>query len=180
MLEKNRQKRPSLEEVLKHEWFNSFKEIIAERKGNVKDENGLDSKFQAFTIMEPNYSKMVEDQKLIIGKLQLQLSTQYEKEIENLKKDIEYLNVANNEREMSIKSITKSLNELEEKFDDTDSDDYEDINEDEPFYSSYVDKALALVDETKDEIEKMRKTFYGRNRRFWDTRYQIEKREERK
>lgn len=101
--------------------------------------------------------KMVEDQKLIIGKLQLQLSTQYEKEIENLKKDIEYLNVANNEREMSIKSITKSLNELEEKFDDTDSDDYEDINEDEPFYSSYVDKALALVDETKDEIEKMRR-----------------------
>ena len=66
---------------------------------------------------------MVEDQKSIIRKLQLQLSTQYENEIENLKKDIEYLNVANNEKEMSIKSITKSLNELEEKVDDTDSDD---------------------------------------------------------
>ena len=34
---------------------------------------------------------MVEDQKLIIGKLQLQLSTQYEKEIENLKKETKKL-----------------------------------------------------------------------------------------
>ena len=101
--------------------------------------------------------KMVEDQNLTIRKLQLQLSTQYEKEIETLKKDIENLNVANNEKELSIKSITKSLNELEEKVDDAISDDYEDVNEDEPFYSSYVDKALALVDETKDEIDKMRR-----------------------
>ena len=84
--------------------------------------------------------KMVEDQNLTIRKLQLQLSTQYEKEIETLKKDIENLNVANNEKELSIKSITKSLNELEEKVDDAISDDYEDVNEDEPFYSSYVIK----------------------------------------
>ena len=41
---------------------------------------------------------------------------------------------------------------------DSDEDeDTEDINKDEPSYSSYVEKALALVDETKDEIEKMRK-----------------------
>jgi serine/threonine protein kinase len=45
LLEKNRQKRPSLEETLKHQWFNSFKEIQAERKGTMKDDNGLDSKF---------------------------------------------------------------------------------------------------------------------------------------
>ena len=51
---------------------------------------------------------MVEDQNITIRKLQLQLSTQYEKEIENLKKDIEYLNVANNEKEMRIKSHKKS------------------------------------------------------------------------
>ena len=103
--------------------------------------------------------KMVEDQNLTITNLQLQLSTQYEKDIENLKKDIEYLNVANNEKEMSIKSLTKSLNELEEKIemdDETDSDENEDINEDDPSYIE-IDKALALVDETKDEIEKMRK-----------------------
>jgi len=48
---------------LKHEWFNSFKAIQEQRKGGNKDENGLDSKFQAFTIMEPNSPKMVEDQK---------------------------------------------------------------------------------------------------------------------
>ena len=52
------------------------------------------------------------------------------------------------------------VNELEEKIemgDETDSDENEDINEDEPFYPSYIVEALALVDETKDEIEKMRK-----------------------
>ena len=92
--------------------------------------------------------------------MQLQLSTQYEKEIENLKKDIEYLKVANDVKEMSIQYLTKSLDDLEERLergDETDSDENEDNNEDEPFYSSYVDEALALVDETKDEIEKMRK-----------------------
>jgi hypothetical protein len=47
---------------LKHDWFASFKEIQAERKGNMKDSNGLDSSFQAFTIMEPNSKKMTEDQ----------------------------------------------------------------------------------------------------------------------
>ena len=75
--------------------------------------------------------------------------------------------MANNEKEMSIKSLTKSLNELEEKIemgDETDSDENEDINEDSSYIdinedSSYgeIDKALALVDETKNEIEKMRK-----------------------
>ena len=66
--------------------------------------------------------------------------------------------MANNEKEISIKSLTKSINELEEKIemcDETDSDENEDINEDP--CSSQIDNALALVDETKDEIEKMRK-----------------------
>ena len=87
-------------------------------------------------------------------------SCRSQKEIENLKKDIECLNVANNKKEMSIKSLTKSLNELEEKIemgDETDSDENEDIDFDEDSSSSYMDKPLALVDETKDEIEKMRK-----------------------
>jgi len=48
---------------LKHEWFGSFKEIQQQRKGEVKDANGLDSSFQAFTIMEPDSKKMTEDQK---------------------------------------------------------------------------------------------------------------------
>ena len=39
--------------------------------------------------------------------------------------------------------------------DEIDSDENEDINEDP--CSSQIDNALALVDETKDEIEKMRK-----------------------
>ena len=68
--------------------------------------------------------------------------------------------MANNEKEMSIKSLTKSLNELEEKIemgDETDSDENEDINEHEDASYIEIDKALALVDETKDEIEKMRK-----------------------
>jgi len=44
LLEKNRQKRPQLEEALQHPWFSSFKEI-QERRKNLKDSNGLDTKF---------------------------------------------------------------------------------------------------------------------------------------
>jgi len=65
LLEKNRQKRPSLEEALQHPWFASFKDIQEKRKGNMKDSNGLDNKFEAFTLMEPNSPKMTEDMKEI-------------------------------------------------------------------------------------------------------------------
>jgi serine/threonine protein kinase len=44
LLEKNRQKRPSLEEALQHPWFASFKEIQDQRKKQT-DNNGLDTKF---------------------------------------------------------------------------------------------------------------------------------------
>ena len=63
LLEKNRQKRPSLEETLQHKWFASYKEILEKRKGNLKDANGLDNKFESFTLMEPNSPKMTEDLK---------------------------------------------------------------------------------------------------------------------
>ena len=67
-MEKNRQKRPTLEEALQHPWFASFKDIQDRRKAN-KDSNGLDTKFQAFTLMEPNSPKMTEDlKKLESGK----------------------------------------------------------------------------------------------------------------
>ena len=122
--------------------------------------------------------KMVENQNLTIRKLQLELSSQYEKEIEYFKKEIEFLKEANNEKEMSVRALEKSLNEMEENVESKDddevtvdkedeeiesSDEYEDINEDEdleleiPSHSSYVEQALVKLDETKNEIEKMRK-----------------------
>lgn len=63
LLEKNRTKRPSLEETLQHPWFADYKNIQKVRKeiGNGKDANTLDNKFEAFTIMEPNSPKMTED-----------------------------------------------------------------------------------------------------------------------
>lgn len=61
MLEKNRQKRASLEEVLQHKWFKAdFGEIHKERE-KVADAAGLDTKFSAFTVMDPNSPKMTED-----------------------------------------------------------------------------------------------------------------------
>lgn len=63
LLEKNRQKRPSLEETLQHPWFAEFKEIHASRTGTGKDANGLDNKFEAFTLTEVNSSKLTQDMK---------------------------------------------------------------------------------------------------------------------
>ena len=63
LLEKNRQKRASLEETLQHKWFAEYKEIHANRTGSLKDKNGLDNKFEAFTLTEPNSPKMTEDLK---------------------------------------------------------------------------------------------------------------------
>lgn len=65
LLEKNRTKRPSLEEALQHPWFADYKDIQAVRKGATKTANGLDNKFEAFTIMQPNSPKMTEDLKAI-------------------------------------------------------------------------------------------------------------------
>lgn len=61
LLEKNRAKRPSLQETLQHEWFSNYKDIHQERTGTLKDANGLDNKFQAFTLTEPNSPKLIED-----------------------------------------------------------------------------------------------------------------------
>ena len=63
MLEKNRQKRPSLEETLQHKWFAEYKQIHESRTGSLKDAHGLDNKFEAFTLTEPNSPKMTEDLK---------------------------------------------------------------------------------------------------------------------
>lgn len=56
MLEKNRHKRPSLEEVLNHPWFSDFKDIQAMRAKT--DEQ---SKFQAYCVLEPNSPKIKEE-----------------------------------------------------------------------------------------------------------------------
>jgi serine/threonine protein kinase len=65
LLEKNRTKRPSLEETLQHPWFADYKDIQSVRKAASKSGNGLDNKFEAFTIMQPNSPKMSEDLKAI-------------------------------------------------------------------------------------------------------------------
>jgi len=65
LLEKNRQKRPSLEETLQHPWFAEFKEIHATRMGSGKDANGLDNKFEAFTLTETNSDKLTQDIKAL-------------------------------------------------------------------------------------------------------------------
>ena len=64
LLEKNRTKRPSLEEALQHPWFAEYKDIQSVRKG-AKGANGLDNKFEAFTIMQPHSPKMTEDLKAL-------------------------------------------------------------------------------------------------------------------
>ena len=63
LLEKNRTKRPSLEEALQHPWFAEYKEIQNVRKGVGKESGELDNKFEAFTIMQPNSPKMTDDLK---------------------------------------------------------------------------------------------------------------------
>jgi serine/threonine protein kinase len=61
LLEKNRQKRINLEDALSHEWFSEFTEIHKNRLAAGKDENGLDNKFEAFTLTEVNSHKMMAD-----------------------------------------------------------------------------------------------------------------------
>lgn len=51
--------------MLQHKWFSGFKDIMEQRK-NVKGEaEGVDNKFEAFTLMEPNSPKLTEDIKQI-------------------------------------------------------------------------------------------------------------------
>jgi len=64
LLEKNRQKRPSLEETLQHKWFKET-DVHASRMGNGKDANGLDNKFEAFTLTDNDTKKMTADMDLI-------------------------------------------------------------------------------------------------------------------
>ncbi len=57
LLEKNRHKRPTLEEVLNHAWFGEFKDIHNMRGTTAEG----DSKFQAYTMTEPNSPKIKEE-----------------------------------------------------------------------------------------------------------------------
>jgi serine/threonine protein kinase len=56
LLEKNRSKRPSLEEVLNHPWFSDFKDIH-----QIRLNTNNDSKFKAYTLTEPNSPKIKEE-----------------------------------------------------------------------------------------------------------------------
>lgn len=54
-----------MEETLQHAWFAEFKEIHASRVGSGKDANGLDNKFEAFTLTETNSDKMTADMRAL-------------------------------------------------------------------------------------------------------------------
>ena len=53
LLEKNRQKRLCLEDVLQHKWFSDYKAIFVERADSLRNKNGIDSRFEAFTVTDP-------------------------------------------------------------------------------------------------------------------------------
>jgi len=57
LLEKSRSKRPSIEDVLKHPWFGSYKEIQLMRS----DLTDTQSKFEAFSMVEPNSPKIAKE-----------------------------------------------------------------------------------------------------------------------
>jgi hypothetical protein len=57
LLEKNRHKRPTLEEALNHPWFAEFKEIHAMRQGAKDGE----ARFMAYSLTEPNSPKIREE-----------------------------------------------------------------------------------------------------------------------
>lgn len=61
LLEKNRQKRPSLEETLQHKWYIQDTGLHEQRVGTNKDKNGLDNKFEVFTITDSKDNKRFED-----------------------------------------------------------------------------------------------------------------------
>jgi serine/threonine protein kinase len=58
LLEKNRHKRPSLEEVLNHPWFSNYKDIHELR---VNHATNNESKFSSYTLTEPNSPKIKEE-----------------------------------------------------------------------------------------------------------------------
>ena len=85
-------------------------------------------------------------------------------ELKSLQKQIDVLVQKNDEKEKAIKKLETDFNDFKDNsITEDSSDEYEDINEDEdvelekPLHSSYIEKALVQLDETKTEIEKMRK-----------------------
>jgi hypothetical protein len=61
LLEKNRAKRPSLEEVLNHPWFADSKEIHSMRINSANSPTANESKFSMYTQTEPNSPKIKEE-----------------------------------------------------------------------------------------------------------------------
>ena len=61
MLDKNRHKRPNLEEALNHPWFSDFKDIHSMRVASNNTGAGDQSKFAAYTLTEPNSPKIKEE-----------------------------------------------------------------------------------------------------------------------
>lgn len=61
LLEKNRQKRPSLEETLQHKWFIGDTDLAEVRSGAKVDMNGLDNKFELFTITSTKSGALTQD-----------------------------------------------------------------------------------------------------------------------
>ena len=108
--------------------------------------------------------KQVADQDAIIKDLNKKLFERECNELKSLQKQIDDLVQKNDEKEKAIKKLETDVNDIKDNcIAEDSSDEYEDINEDEvveheiPKHSSYIEKALFHLDETKKDIEKMRK-----------------------
>ena len=104
--------------------------------------------------------EQVADQDTIIKDLKKKLLERECNELKSLQKQIDELVEKNDQKEKAIKKLETDFNDFKDNcITEDSSDEYEDINEDEeiPKHSSYIEKALDQLDETKTEIEKMRK-----------------------
>ena len=90
-------------------------------------------------------------------------------ELKSLQKQIDVLVQKNDEKEKAIKKLETDVNDIKDNcITEDSSDEDEDVEQEMSKHSAYIEKALVQVDETKIEIEKMRK-----NTR--DAKVQIEK-----
>ena len=113
--------------------------------------------------------KQVADQDAIIKDLNKKLFERECNELKSLQKQIDVLVQKNDEKEKAIKKLETDVNDIKDNcITEDSSDEDEDVEQEMSKHSAYIEKALVQVDETKIEIEKMRK-----NTR--DAKVQVEK-----
>ena len=112
--------------------------------------------------------KQVADQDAIIKDLNKKLFERECNELKSLQKQIDVLVQKNDEKEKAIQKLETDVKDIKDNCAEDSSDEDEDVEQEMSKHSAYIEKALVQVDETKIEIEKMRK-----NTR--DAKVQIEK-----